>query len=108
MSINRSAKVLFSKAAWHAYNTYRKGIRYRSQLSERDALFNAPRGTILKFQSERLKQLIQHANQTTPYYRELFNKLGLNQDFLFQKINPSTIDISRIPPLEKTDDPRTI
>ena len=101
MSINRSAKVLFSKAAWHAYNTYRKGIRYRSQLSERDALFNAPRGTILKFQSERLKQLIQHANQTTPYYRELFNKLGLNQDFLFQKINPSTIDISRIPPLEK-------
>ena len=101
MSINRSAKVLFSKAAWHAYNTHRKGIRYRSQLSERDALFNAPRGTILKFQSERLKQLIQHANQTTPYYRELFNKLGLNQDFLFQKINPSTIDISRIPPLEK-------
>ncbi len=101
MSINRSAKVLFSKAAWHAYNNYRKGIRYRSQLSERDALFNAPRETILKFQSERLKQLIQHANQTTPYYRELFNKLGLNQDFLFQKINPSTIDISRIPPLEK-------
>ena len=102
MSIHRSAKTQFSKAAWYAYNTYRKGISFRSQLSKSAALFNAPRDTVLSFQRERLKQLIQHACQTTPYYRDLFKDFGLrHNDLLFQHIDADSIDISQILPLEK-------
>ena len=101
MSIRRSAKTLFSKAAWFAYNTHRKGFFYRSQLSKTTALFNAPRETILNFQRERLKQLIQHAVRTTPYYRDLFKDFGFKQNDLLRKINADSIDISKILPLEK-------
>lgn len=87
MSIRGSTKALFSKAAWHAYNTFRKGAGYRFQLSKTASLFNAPRETILAFQQERLEKLLQHAYQTTPYYREL--------------LNTDSSDISQIPPLEK-------
>ena len=89
MPIRRYAKTLFSKAAWHAYNSYRKGARYRSRFSQTAAVLNAPRETIAAFQKGRLEKLLQHAYQTTPYYRELF-KTG-------------TPDISQIPPLEKQD-----
>jgi phenylacetate-CoA ligase len=101
MPIRRSAKKVFSKVAWHAYNTHRKGFFYRSQLSKTIDLFNAPRETILKFQSGRLKQLIQHAVQTTPYYRDLFKDFGMKPNDLLQKINADSIDISQILPLEK-------
>ena len=101
MSIRRSTKKIFSKAAWHAYNTHRKGFFYSTQLSKTTELFNAPLETILKFQRERLKQLIQHAVRTTPYYRDLFKGFGLKQNDLLQKINPDFIDISQILPLEK-------
>lgn len=87
MPILRSVKTLFSKAAWHAYNTHRKGVRYRHLIDETAALLNAPRENILAFQAERLKQLLRHAYQTTPYYREL--------------LKTETTDISQIPPLEK-------
>lgn len=101
MSIHRSAKKVFSKVAWHAYNTHRKGFFYRSQLSKTAALFNAPRETILSFQRERLKQLIQHAVCTTPYYRALFKDFGLKLSDLLREINADSIDISKILPLEK-------
>ena len=87
MPIRSTTKKLMSKAAWNAYNTYRKGIRYRSQLSKAAAFFNAPRTDILAFQRARLGKLLRHAYQTTPYYRELF------------KTKPQ--DISQIPTLEK-------
>ena len=89
MPINQIAKKRLSKAAWHAYNTYRKGISYRSQLSETAALLNAPRPDILAFQKEQLKKLLRHAYLTTPYYRELFKTEAAH--------------ISQIPPLEKKD-----
>ena len=72
MSIRSISKKLMSKAAWNAYNTYRKGINYRSQLSKTAALFDAPRADILAFQRAQLERLLRHAQQTTPYYRELF------------------------------------
>ena len=87
MSIHRSVKTLFSKAAWHAYNTHRKGFFYRSKLSKTTELFNAPHETILSYQKERLKRLLRHAYQTTSYYREL--------------LKTDSLDISEIPPLEK-------
>ena len=87
MSIRRSAKTLFSKAAWHAYNSYRKGARYRSRFSQTAAVLDAPRETITAFQKERLEKLLQHAYRTTPYYRELFRT--------------ETPELSHIPPLEK-------
>ena len=87
MPINRTAKKFISKAAWHAYNTYRKGVNYRSQLSKTAALLNAPSVDILAFQKAQLEKLLRHAYQTTPYYRELF------------KIESK--HISQIPPLEK-------
>lgn len=76
-----------SKAAWNAYNTYRKGINYRSQLSKTEGLFNAPRADILAFQEAQLGKLLRHAYQTSPYYRKLFKS--------------ESPDISQIPPLEK-------
>ena len=87
MPINQTAKKFMSKAAWHAYNTCRKGISYRSQLSRTAALFNASRADILAFQTVQLEKLLRHAYQTTPYYRELF------------KIEST--HISQMPPLEK-------
>ena len=76
-----------SKAAWHAYNTYRKGVSYRSQLSKTAVLLNAPREDILAFQREQLAKLLQHAYRTTPYYREL--------------LKTESSHISQIPTLEK-------
>lgn len=87
MPIRRYAKTLFSKAAWHAYNRYRKGARYRSRFSQTAAVMDAPRETIAAFQKERLEKLLQHAYQTTPYYREL--------------LKTGTPELSQIPPLEK-------
>ncbi len=87
MSIRSITKKFISKAAWRAYNTYRKGVTYGSQLSRIDALLNAPRAAISAFQQSQLEKLLRHAYRTTPYYRELF------------KAEPS--DISQIPPLEK-------
>ncbi len=87
MSIRSTTKKFISKAAWRAYNTYRKGVTYGSQLSRIDALLNASRADILAFQQSQLEKLLRHAYRTTPYYRELF------------KAEPS--DISQIPPLEK-------
>ena len=87
--MRRSVKMLLSKAAWHVYNTYRKGLTYNSQLSEITALLDGARETIVAFQAERLKKLLRHAYQTTPYYREL--------------LTTESPDISQIPPLEKQD-----
>ena len=89
MPIHRAIKTLISKAGWHAYNSYRKGVHYSFKLSRAAALLDAPRETIEAFQAERLRNLLQHAYQTTPYYRELFKT--------------ETPDISQIPPLEKQD-----
>ena len=87
MPIRRSTKVLFSKAAWSAYNSYRKGARYRSRFSQTAALLDAPRETIVAFQRKQLGKLLQHAYDTTPYYREL--------------LKTESPDISDVPPLEK-------
>ena len=87
MSIRRSVKMLLSKVAWRAYNTYRKGVRYQSQLAQTAELLNGTRETIAAFQKVRLEKLIQHACRTTPYYREFLRTVPTN--------------ISEIPPLEK-------
>jgi len=96
MSIPRFAKSSFSKAAWYAYNSYRKGINFRTQLSEIDALNNSPRDTIFAYQQRRLNQLIIHAHQTTPFYRQHLSGFEPNQH-----ISKNNIDISDILPLEK-------
>lgn len=101
MSIHRSAKKLFSKAAWRAYNTYRKGLNFPSQLTQSTELFNAPRQHITQYQSERLINLIYHANRTTTYYSKLFQEIGFNQNDLNEHINFDHIDISFIRTLEK-------
>ena len=87
MPIHRSVKKLISKAGWHAYNTYRKGVHYHFKLSRAAALLDAPRETIEAYQAERLEELLRHAYQTTPYYREL--------------LKTETPNIAEIPPLEK-------
>ena len=89
MPIRRSLKRLLSKAAWRAYNTYRKGRRYPSELAQTTELLNGTRETLAAFQKVRLEKLIQHAYQTTPYYREL--------------LKTGSAHISEIPPLEKQD-----
>ena len=87
MSIRCSAKTFFSKASWRAYNTYRKGVRFRRQLRETTALLDAPRETLLAYQAERLEKLLRHARETSPYYREL--------------LKSESLALSDIPTLEK-------
>ena len=82
-----TTKKFISKAAWRAYNIYRKGVTFGSQLSQINALLNSPRADILAFQQSQLEKLLRHAYRTTPYYRELFNV--------------ESPDISQIPTLEK-------
>ena len=89
MPIRHYTKRLLSKVAWRAYNTYRKGLDYNTQFSRTVEILDAPREAIETFQAERLERLLQHAYQTTPYYR----------DFL----KTASFDISQIPPLEKQD-----
>ena len=89
MPIRHSTKRLLSKLAWHAYNIYRKGLDYDTQLSRTFEILDAPREVIEAFQAQRLERLLQHAYQTTPYYREF--------------LRPPHSDISRIPTLEKQD-----
>ena len=101
MSIHRSTKVLISKAAWCTYNTYRKGLSFPSQYSKTETLFNSSRDNILEYQRTRVRQLIQHAVQTTPYYRDLLIDIGLSHDDLTQLFSTDSTDISIIPPLEK-------
>lgn len=101
MTIQSSTKLLFSKAAWYTYNTYRKGVSFPLQLSKTTALFNSSRDAILKYQQKCVNKLIQHTFQTTPYYRELFNEIGLNLEDLNKHSNSDPTDISIIPPLEK-------
>ena len=82
-----TTKKFISKAAWRAYNIYRKGVTFGSQLSRINALLNSPRADILAFQQAQLEKLLRHAYRTTPYYRELFNV--------------ESPPISQIPTLEK-------
>ena len=89
MPIRHFTKRLFSKVAWRAYNTYRKGLDYNTQFSRTTEILDAPRETIEAFQAQRLERLLQHAYQTTPYYREF--------------LKTTHFDISQIPPLEKHD-----
>lgn len=87
MPIRYSVKTLLSKAAWRAYNTYRKGVHYHSQLSQTTDLLNSSRRSIETHQQVRLAKLLRHAYATTPYYRDL--------------LKTESPDISQIPPLEK-------
>ncbi len=87
MLLRRSSKVLLSKAAWCAYNTYRKGLRYRRRLSRAAFLLDAPRESIFAFQRERLQRLFDHASETVPYYQKHLRR--------------GALDISEVPPLEK-------
>lgn len=101
MTITHSTKVLFSKAAWYTYNTYRKGLSFPLQLSKTAALFNSSRNTILSYQSRRVTQLIKHAFQTTPYYRDLLKENGLRLDELIKEIESDIAELSIVPTLEK-------
>lgn len=101
MAIHSAAKVLFSKAAWITYNTYRKGLSFPTQFSKAVDLFNSSRETILNYQRKHVERLIQHAVQTTPYYRDLFKEKGISYADLNLQSNSTLIDISIIPPLEK-------
>ena len=89
MPIRHSIKRSLSKTAWHAYNTYRKGLGYNTQFSRTAEILGASRETIQAFQKQRLEALLQHAYLTTPYYRKF--------------LKAAHFDISRIPPLEKQD-----
>ena len=93
----RRARTLFSKAAWSAYNTYRQGFHYRRNFADLQTRLDGPRPQILRYQWTRLRHILRHAYQTTPYYRSLFEKLKLTPD---QIQRPA--DLRRLPPLEKT------
>ena len=97
MSIFTPTKTLFSKMAWAAYNTYRKGLHYRQRLADMDARLNEGRESIAQFQWERLRKLLRHAYQTTPYYQTLLDSLHIQPDDIRQPR-----DLLQIPTLEKS------
>lgn len=57
-----------------------------------------PRERIEAFQLQRLRQLISHAEQFVPYYRNLFNSIGLTAADIH-----SHADLKHIPFLKKSD-----
>ncbi|MBI1927599.1 phenylacetate--CoA ligase family protein, partial [Candidatus Poribacteria bacterium] len=97
MSIFSSAKTLFSKAAWAGYNTSRQGVHYQRRFAEMEARLNGSCEVISQFQWERVRKLLTHAYQTTPYYRALFQSLRLSPDDI-----QHPADLSQIPALEKS------
>ena len=101
MSITRSAKSAFSKASWYAYNTIRKGRNHQDLLAYTTEFFNSHRLEIKHHQCDSLKSLIWYAEQSTPYYTQLLQQIGINDIDLYKHITDEHIDISFIPPLEK-------
>ena len=103
MPLRNFAKTLFSRFAWRAYNTYRKGVRFRQQLRETTALLDAPRETVLAYQADRLEKLLRHARETTPYYRELLKRASIepSRGTGPRATGAAAIALSDIPPLEK-------
>jgi len=97
MSILRSLKTSFSKAAWVAYNTYRKGLRYGQELAATEARLSGSRDVITQFQWERLSRLLKHAYQTTVYYRELLHSADIKLTDM-----QCPFDFSYVPALEKS------
>lgn len=57
-----------------------------------------PQEQICDFQNKKLQQIVHHAYETVPYYRQIFDKLGLHpQDIRSQH------DLSKLPILTKDD-----
>lgn len=99
MSISGLAKNKFSKAAWNAYNYYRLGRTHQSLLLHESNFFDSEYPAIRHHQVDSLRSLIWYAEQSTPYYTNLFNGIGLDDSY--QYINDDIIDLSSIPTLEK-------
>ncbi len=55
----------------------RLGRTFRETTRLLDATEFLDRGRILEYQSDRLRELISHAYENVPYYRETFDRLGL-------------------------------
>ena len=91
------AKTYFSKAAWAAYNTYRQGLHYRQRFAKMEARLNGRRDAIEQFQWERIRRLLRHAYETTPYYRNLFDSSRCSPDDI-----EHPADLQQIPTLEKS------
>ena len=99
MSKSHTFKTKYSKAAWNTYNYYRFGRGHKSLLSTVSNFLNSPHPELRHFQVDSLRSLIWYAEQSTPYYTNLFNRIGLVDSY--QYINDKCIDLSFIPTLEK-------
>ena len=97
MSIFRNTKTTFSKSAWCAYNTYRQGAHFRQNFAETEERLNGSRKAIVEFQWKHVRRMLEHAYETTTYYRALFDSLRIRPEAIQ---NP--LDFPRIPTLEKS------
>ncbi|MCO6429399.1 MAG: glycosyltransferase [Deltaproteobacteria bacterium] len=77
----------------HKWKITRRAGRYYKELRESQWL---SREQILDYQNERLKQLIRHAYEHVPFYRERFDNLGLIPSDI-----KSVDDLGKIPVLDK-------
>lgn len=71
--------------------------KFHEYLSEQIDCLSRPREYLLDMQNRRLRLMIAHAYNNVPYYRELFNQMGLSP----KDINKPD-DLQRLPILEKS------
>ena len=79
-------------------NFLREGKEFSRILNEIESTQWLDRNTLKEYQFKRMVSIIRHAENHVPYYRELFNKVGLKSS----DINDFE-DIKRIPILTKED-----
>jgi phenylacetate-coenzyme A ligase PaaK-like adenylate-forming protein len=75
----------------------RYGRLYHQTVSEVLERNTWPRELLLEYQSEKLRHLIRHAVEHVPYYRELFQQLGLSSEDI-----KTVQDLPSLPILEKS------
>ena len=83
---------------------YGGGYAKYSELLTESQWFSRER--LVEYQNKKLRELVSHAYSTVPYYRDLFDKIGLKP-----KDVKTTSDLQKIPVLRKEafkDDPRRL
>ncbi|WP_156384526.1 phenylacetate--CoA ligase family protein [Devosia sp. Root413D1] len=102
MSVYQRLPVVLQNAACSAYGQYvnwtRYGRGFRSQLHEAEQRLVMSGPELLAFRDRRVRQFVQHAFDTTPFYRDLFGKIGAEAgDF------DTLASLHRLPVLNKSE-----
>ena len=84
----------------YIYRSWRRGRLFHRLLSELEQSEKYSYEHLVEYQNQLLRRVIKHAYKTVPYYRELFNNLGINPGGI------ETVEDLKILPLLRKDEVR--